>query len=555
MNLHRAKSNSPSSNNSKVGALPFFGNSHAQPLSKSSRRLHQFTPSSSRVQNDFSVTPEVAALVVRQYLIPLFETENKAKKGLVQIPGVKEELVRPLEVVSNTVYGELKLVDSLLSEYTEVKKELDEVSQSLKDTEQEKASVLSELENVKGQYSAVSQEIQRLQQDTQNSLRGGQSAGLKMALLNGQLTEYKKLYALSEAENKHFLSALHEEKALNDKRRNISDELEHGNELLKMENDIMAERLTGLYSEFKTLSERRFLEDKLVSETDSLAASLKELALFCDSLSIQLMDALSEREQLRAQHEEIEVLTEEIKLVRDKLMSYSREAIAGLQKELASMIEQREDYKAKQSKLEKNYKDLADAYEKLRSRLKQWKARGRNFKDNEEKICSKCRQAYSEKENFHWSCKTHGGTYSANSDMWWCCGKKHKDTPGCLPSKHVSKEEEEEEEDELAQAKQDTHLRYYNMVCPSCKETGHRPHECPKDPNIRTVGDPTEDDERIEEIRKRKKPNVNNIEISQKVVGMLGARLGDSAFGEPTGLSEGTHFKEILNFKRLVRDS
>lgn len=363
MNLHRAKSNSPS-NSSKVGALPFFGNSHA---SKSSRRLHQFAPSSSRVQSDFSVTPEVAALVVRQYLIPLFETENKSKKGSIQI----SELGRPLEVVSNTVYGELKLADSLLSEYTEVKKELDEVSQSLKDTEQEKASVLSELENVKRQYSAVNQEIQRLQQDTQSSLRGGQTAGLKMALLNGQLSEYKKLYTLSEAENKQFLSALHEEKALNDKRRNISDELEHGNELLKMENDIMAERLTGLYSEFKTLSERRFLEDKLVSETDSLAASLKELALFCDSLSTQLMDALSEREQLRAQHEEIEVLTEEIKLVRDKLMSYSREAIAGLQKELASMIEKREDYKAKQSKLEKNYKDLADAYEKLRSRLKQ----------------------------------------------------------------------------------------------------------------------------------------------------------------------------------------
>jgi len=31
--------------------------------------------------------------------------------------------------------------------------------------------------------------------------------------------------------------------------------------------------------------------------------------------------------------------------------------------------------------------------------------------------------------------------------MWWCCGKRDKDQPGCKFSKHESKEDDDEEED------------------------------------------------------------------------------------------------------------
>lgn len=32
--------------------------------------------------------------------------------------------------------------------------------------------------------------------------------------------------------------------------------------------------------------------------------------------------------------------------------------------------------------------------------------------------------------------------------MWWCCGKKSKDAPGCIISKHIAKEDDEDIKDE-----------------------------------------------------------------------------------------------------------
>ena len=30
--------------------------------------------------------------------------------------------------------------------------------------------------------------------------------------------------------------------------------------------------------------------------------------------------------------------------------------------------------------------------------------------------------------------------------MWWCCGKKTKEAPGCKFGKHINKDDEEQEE-------------------------------------------------------------------------------------------------------------
>ena len=32
--------------------------------------------------------------------------------------------------------------------------------------------------------------------------------------------------------------------------------------------------------------------------------------------------------------------------------------------------------------------------------------------------------------------------------MWWCCGKRGKNQPGCKFSKHESKEDDDEEDDD-----------------------------------------------------------------------------------------------------------
>jgi hypothetical protein len=60
------------------------------------------------------------------------------------------------------------------------------------------------------------------------------------------------------------------------------------------------------------------------------------------------------------------------------------------------------------------------------------------------KLCKNCTKEYHETDNFNWSCKTHKSEFGG--EMWWCCGKKEMNAPGCKTAKHESKEEEDDEE-------------------------------------------------------------------------------------------------------------
>ena len=60
------------------------------------------------------------------------------------------------------------------------------------------------------------------------------------------------------------------------------------------------------------------------------------------------------------------------------------------------------------------------------------------------KICKNCQKEYNERENYNWSCRTHQSEYGG--DMWWCCGKKNKEDPGCKYGKHVTQEDADEDE-------------------------------------------------------------------------------------------------------------
>ena len=69
--------------------------------------------------------------------------------------------------------------------------------------------------------------------------------------------------------------------------------------------------------------------------------------------------------------------------------------------------------------------------------------------------------------------------------MWWCCGKRGKDQPGCKYSKHECKDDDEEEEDENEKEKNKAkQLKYIRCQC--CKEMGHSIDDCPRDPNLKT---------------------------------------------------------------------
>lgn len=89
-------------------------------------------------------------------------------------------------------------------------------------------------------------------------------------------------------------------------------------------------------------------------------------------------------------------------------------------------------------------------------------------------MCKNCSKEYLEKENLNWSCRTHQYEYSG--EMWWCCGKRGKDQPGCRFSKHESKDDEDEDEEKQDEKQKQKQLKYMKCMC--CKQMGHTIELC-----------------------------------------------------------------------------
>jgi hypothetical protein len=86
--------------------------------------------------------------------------------------------------------------------------------------------------------------------------------------------------------------------------------------------------------------------------------------------------------------------------------------------------------------------------------------------------------------------------------MWWCCGKRDLNAPGCQYQKHSTKTEEQREEKE----KEDDNT-HKQVKCMCCKEYGHSADQCPRDPNYRSGFNVLEEDGRVENKKDAKKLN------------------------------------------------
>lgn len=56
-----------------------------------------------------------------------------------------------------------------------------------------------------------------------------------------------------------------------------------------------------------------------------------------------------------------------------------------------------------------------------------------------------CGKEYKETENFKWKCCTHWSEFGG--ELWWCCGKRGYNQPGCKLQKHVSADDEGEDDE------------------------------------------------------------------------------------------------------------
>lgn len=118
---------------------------------------------------------------------------------------------------------------------------------------------------------------------------------------------------------------------------------------------------------------------------------------------------------------------------------------------------------------------------------------------NEIRICKNCSKEYREKENFNWSCRIHPSEWGG--EMWWCCGKRNIDAPGCKFRKHTWKNDQEELFDEQMVMINEQMINNKKTRCRCCNEIGHSIDECIRDPNFKTNQDAIKEYERVNSIK------------------------------------------------------
>lgn len=139
--------------------------------------------------------------------------------------------------------------------------------------------------------------------------------------------------------------------------------------------------------------------------------------------------------------------------------------------------------------------------EKMKIRIQKLKNR-KGKVDQGIKMCRNCGREYHEKENFNWSCRTHRST-EYGGEMWWCCGKRGADVPGCKFSRHETKEDDDDEDDEDNAKSKARQLK--SIRCQCCKELGHTIENCYRDPNLKTRENEEDELKRIKNLRDNRK--------------------------------------------------
>jgi hypothetical protein len=307
------------------------------------------------------------------------------------------------------------------------------------------------------------------------------------------------------------------------------------------ETEILCDKVKSIFECFdgmgKSVARIQVLESFILIN-GRLGNSISELFLEFES---KLEKILESRDDILKDYKEFLEMKDEYSKNQSRMMRIFKDRYTHLQQDYSKVLEDREMLRVKTSDLEKKFGDASEELHKLRVKLKQRKNNGSNL--NEERFCSRCQKTFTEVDNFNWSCKTHHGTIFEN--VYWCCGKVGKDSLGCVIGKHVSKEDTEisKNQDPFAQ-----------KFCVGCKKHGHQIFDCPKDPNMKTRAEASDETKRLEVLTAPKRRYSLLHGISQNEEGILlgiATKMFGSEFAKDMDTEEEEEEMEGLFFRDM----
>lgn len=366
-----------------------------------------------------NIEPELAAKVVKSYLLPMFECKSRLSKSNQSHSSKKSlemnrshaDLFETRETSAETsVYGELKLSEKLMNEIERLKIEVEECDRKMRDSEQTKITSESELCVLRSKYEDLQANFELLKFQLEQHTRSYQKIDLKVSYLSSQLEQYKNLLSNSESKVEEASSNWLNERMINDRLKAELQKLAHFNDLIEMQNQIMGDRLRGLQNSIEELSSNRGAEEVLISELKMFLENGKKLAFLDSQLMIEMKILKEDKETISNDLIEMTELKNFIKNDRDKFVNRAKDRITQMKNELTKEINEKDKMQSKYEEMKTSFDLLSEQYDRVRDKITSYKV-NRNG-EIEEKVCNNCKKFFLESENFNWSCSIHGSQYS-----------------------------------------------------------------------------------------------------------------------------------------------
>ena len=285
------------------------------------------------------ISPELAAAIVKNYVLPMFESKQKKqlKTKYNKMTSISKATGKKFTTTSNfnsipkaedfsmsgkgqapmgTVYGELKLSEKLSNELNIIRFEVDKLNEMLEDASYQRDQYKRELEHIKLVLLDKDKEINNLKKQAKEMREANNSTIIKCEQMIKSSYALTEFVSTSENYRKKFSEQLREVLQENDDHSNKIFELKQNKRLTEISYELVQVKLNMMFESINEISNAKNLEDKyrlkITQQEDKIDKLLDEKF----DLETQLKTIMKERDTFRDELKDICDL--KIKLEREK---------------------------------------------------------------------------------------------------------------------------------------------------------------------------------------------------------------------------------------------
>lgn len=267
--LLRAKSKSPSS----LICYKNYSSEEYSPLSKRETFTSR-TPNIDKLRTRKTrakalVTREMATKVIKQFLLPMFETQKRSRSANMRVTAYgtsphrlkdKKAILKLSDLIKEKLHRDLVVLENVKDTFDRVQKEKEEACK--------------EIEIYKNKLMGYTATLHSIEYQLCQTKRSTKLDAINVANFREMICESKVLYEKSEIEKTEISNFYFRENNYNIDLKDKSKNMMHWNDLFKMQNVIIGERLKGFFDACNSSVGQIDFEDVLSETLSKLKSDL-----------------------------------------------------------------------------------------------------------------------------------------------------------------------------------------------------------------------------------------------------------------------------------------